>query len=166
MGRMRMAMAALLGAASLVVGGGAVASADQGESFFQFDSMTTVSGAALAPAVNDRGLIGGAKAWVITSGTGELDRDGHLHVSVVGLVIPVLNNTNPLTQFAAVVSCLTPRHGIVNLRTAPVPTGPAGNATIDTTVALPRGCHQPEVFVTSATGAWFARSNPEEEDED
>ena len=105
---------------------------------------------------------------MITSGTGELDHNGHLHVSVTGLVIPVAPffGTNPLTQFAAVVSCLTPHHGIVNVRTAPVATGPAGNATIDTTVALPRGCHQPEVFVTSAGGAWFARSNPEEEDGD
>ena len=168
MGRMRMAMAALLGAASLVVGGGAVASAHEGDTLFEFDSMTTVSGAALGPAVNDRGLVGGGKPWVITSGTGELDRDGHLHVSVTGLVIPVLpfNGTNPLTQFAAVVSCLTRKHGIVNLLTAPVATGPAGDATIDTTVALPRGCHQPEVFVTSAGGAWFAMSNLENDEED
>ena len=102
---------------------------------------------------------------MITSGTGELDHNGHLHVSVTGLVIPVapFNGTNPLTQFAAVVSCLTPKQGIVNLLTAPVATGPAGDATIDTTVALPRGCHQPEVFVTSAGGAWFAMSNPEED---
>jgi len=164
MGRLRMAMAALLGAASLVVGGGAVASADDGDSLFQFESMTPVTGSAVG-AVNDRGLTGGGKPWVITSGTGELDHNGHLHVSVTGLVIPVapFNGTNPLTQFAAVVSCLTPKQGIVNLLTAPVATGPAGDATIDTTVALPRGCHQPEVFVTSAGGAWFAMSNPEED---
>jgi hypothetical protein len=167
MGRLRMALAALLGAASLVVGGGAVASAHEGDSFLQFESMTPVTGSAVG-TVNDRGLTGGGKPWMITSGTGELDRDGRLHVSVTGLVIPVapFNGTNPLSQFAAVVSCLTPRHGIVNLLTAPVATNPAGNATIDTTVALPRGCHKPEVFVTSAGGAWFAMSNREEEEGD
>jgi hypothetical protein len=165
MGRTRMALAALLGAASLVVGGGAVASADEGDSFLQFTSMTPVTGSAVG-AVNDRGLTGGGKPWVITSGTGVLDHNGHLHVSVTGLVIPVapFSGTNPLGKFAAVVSCLTPDHGIVNVLTAPVATGPAGNATIDTTVALPRGCHQPEVFVTSAGGAWFAMSNAEDGD--
>jgi len=167
MGRLRMATAALLGAASLVVGGGAVASADEGDIFLQFTSMTPVTGSAVG-AVNDRGLTGGGKPWVITSGTGTLDHNGRLHVSVTGLVIPVapFSGTNPLGHFAAVVSCLTPDHGIVNLLTAPVATNPAGNATIDATVALPRGCHQPEVFVTSPGGAWFAMSNPSEENDD
>jgi hypothetical protein len=167
MGRFRTTIVALAGALSLVVGGAAVASADEGGTLLSFHSMTTVTGAAVG-AVNDRGITGGGKPWQITAGSGELDRNGHLHVSVTGLVIPVapFNGTNPLGQFAAIVSCETPHHGIVNILTAPVATSSVGNATIDTTVSLPHPCIRPIVFVTSAGGSWFAMSNRDEEDED
>jgi hypothetical protein len=163
MGRFRMAMAALLGAASLVVGGGAVASAHEGGlTLLEFDSMTPVTGSAVG-TVNDRGIVGGGFPWAITSGSGELDRFGELHVQVTGLVIPVAPffGINPVAKFGATVSCLTP-HGIVNIRTATVPATTTGDATIDATVALPNPCKDPIVFVTSPGGAWFAMSNPED----
>jgi hypothetical protein len=166
MGRLKMALVALAGAASLVVGGSSIVSAHEGGTLLEFDSMTAISGSAVG-AVNDRGITGGGKPWMITSGSGELDRNGHLHVSITGLVIPVapFNGTNPLPQFAAIVSCETP-HGVMNILTAPVATGPAGNATIDTQVNLPHPCKQPLVFVTSAGGAWFAMSNAGGDEED
>lgn len=166
MGRFKMALVALVGAMSLVVGGGAVVSAHEGGTLLEFDSMTPVTGSAVG-AVNDRGITGGGKPWAIKSGSGELDRKGHIHVNVRGLVIPVapFNGTNPVPQFALTVSCLTPS-GVVNVRTAPVNTDAKGNARFNTKVALPKACGQPIVFVTSTGGAWFAMSNAEEEQGD
>lgn len=164
MTRLRSALVALVGAASLVVGSAAVASAHQSPDLVSFDSMTPVTGSAVG-TVNDRGIVGGGKPWVITSGSGEVDRDGTVHVTVTGLVIPVLGNINPLPAFGATVSCVTP-HGIVNLRTGIAPATPAGNATIDGSVTLPHPCLNPIVFVTSPTGAWFAMSNVAVEEDD
>jgi hypothetical protein len=166
MGRLRTLLLAGLGAASLIAGGTAIASADEGGTLLTFHSMVGVT-QAQTTIDNNRGIPGGGKPWVITSGSGTLSRDGHLQVSVTGLVIPIepFNGTNPLTQFAAIVSCKTTGHGIDNILTAPVATGPSGDATFDTTVALPHPCIQPIVFVTSTTGAWFAES-VREEDED
>ena len=163
---MKVAVAALFAAASVMTGGTALAQDDSSQQnpILQFDSMTPVTGAAVG-TVNDRGIIGGGKPWVITSGSGEVDRDGSVHVSVSGLVIPVapFNGTNPVAAFGATVSCITP-HGIVNVRNGTAPASPAGDATIDGTVTLPHPCKDPILFVTSPGGAWFAMSNAEDEE--
>ena len=160
MTHVRSALVALLGAASLVVGSAVAASAHPSPDLVSFDSMTPVTGSAVG-TVNDRGIVGGGKPWVITSGSGEVDRDGTVHVTVTGLVIPVapFNGTNPVGAFGVTVSCITPQGGVLNLRTGTAPATPTGNATINGTVALPHACLNPEVFVTSPTGAWFAMSN-------
>lgn len=165
MGRWKKTLVAAAGALSLLIGGAGAASADEGGTLLRFTSMTPVTGPAVG-TVNDRGITGGGKPWEITSGSGTLTRDGHLDVTVTGLVIPVppFNGTNPLGHFAAIVSCRTPQRGVTNVLTAPVATGPAGDATIDAMVALPHPCIQPIVFVTSATGAWFAMSNRDGEE--
>ena len=164
MGRFRLLLMAVLGAVSLIAVGGSTASADESHFLLKFDSMTPVTGSAVGTP-NDRGIIGGGLPWAITFGKGELTRDGKLHVRVKGLVIPVppFNGTNPAAQFGATVSCLTP--GIVNVSAPSLfNTGPSGDATINTTVALPSNCMDPIVFVTSPGGAWFAMSNPEDDD--
>jgi hypothetical protein len=164
MGRFRALTAAVLGAASLFVGGASVASADEDGVLLSFHSMAGVTQDQTSIA-NDRGIVGGGKPWVITLGIGHLSSDGKLHVRVKGLVIPVapFNGTNPVAQFGVTVSCLTP--AIVNVRsTSLFDTGPAGNAVIDTTVDLPSNCMDPIVFVTSPGGAWFARSVPDDEE--
>jgi hypothetical protein len=166
----RRLLVAVLGAVSLVGAASAGVSAHEGGTLVEFDSMTgvTASGVNL---VNDRGIKAGGAPWVITSGTGEVDRQGNLHVEVTGLIIPILSPPrNPIGSFRATLSCLTP-HGVVNVTTGPAVTGPAGNATIDATVALPRPCKDPIVFVVngnaSTTGgfAWFAMSNAEEDED-
>lgn len=164
MGRFKTTLVGAAGALSLLIGSAGAASADEGGTLLTFTSMTPVTGPAVG-AVNARGITGGGKPWEITSGSGTLTRDGHLQVTVTGLVIPVtpFNGTNPLGHFAAIVSCRTQHGGVKNVLTAPVATGPAGNATIDATVPLPHPCIQPIVFVTSATGAWFAMSNHDPE---
>jgi len=156
----------LFGAASLLIGGASIVSAHSSHALLAFDSMKPVTGGAVG-TVNDRGITGGGKPWVITAGSGEVDRNGSVHVSVSGLVIPVapFNGTNPVAAFGATVSCVTP-HGVVNLRTGTAPASAAGDATIDGAVMLPNPCQDPILFVTSPGGAWFAMSNGDDSEAD
>jgi hypothetical protein len=160
----RSAVIGFVSALGLVIGATGVASAHEAHPLLRFTSMTTVTAAEVS-TTNDRGIVAGGKPWAITSGTGELDSDGTLHVSVTGLVIPLGPHTNPLLMFGATVSCITKHHKIVNIPAGTFPTGPAGDATIDATVSLPHPCTQAVVFVTSPTGAWFARSIALDDDE-
>jgi hypothetical protein len=170
MGHLRSILVAVVGAVSLVGAGSVSVLAHEGRSLVEFDSMTGVTAAGIN-VVNDRGITAGGKPWVITSGRGEVDRQGNVHVQVRGLVIPVapFNGTSPVKIFRATVSCLTP-HGVVNVTTGTFPTGSTGDATISGTVALPHPCKDPIVFVVNGTAsadgtfAWFAMSNGEDED--
>ena len=159
-------LVAAMGALSLAAVGSSTVLAHDDHRIVQFDSMTAVTGAAVGPAVNDRGLTGGGLPWVIASGRGSVSREGHVHVSVTGLVIPAKGNTNPLGSFKAIVSCITRHHVIVNVSSAAFPANTAGDSTINDTVALPRHCSHPILFVTSTSGAWFAMSNRGEDEED
>jgi hypothetical protein len=161
----RKLLVAAVSALSVVAAGGATVLAHEDHLILQFSSMTPVTGAAVG-AVNDRGLVGGGKAWAITSGSGSVSRDGHVMVTVTGLVIPELGNVNPVAKFKAIVSCVTQHHLIVNVSTALFDASGAGDSTIDDTVALPRHCGHALLFVTSPGGAWFAMSNPSEDEED
>ena len=158
-------LVAAIGALSLAAVAGATALADGDHVILQFHSMTPVTGAAVG-AVNDRGITGGGVPWAITSGSGMVTREGHVQVSVTGLVIPGRGNTNPVANFKAIVSCVTQHHVIVNVSTGLFPASTAGDSTIDDNVALPRHCSHPILFVTSPGGSWFAMSNRDEDDED
>ncbi len=157
-----------IGALSLLGAGTIGVPADEGGTVISFQSMTPVVGGAVG-TVNDRGLTGGSIPWRISSGTGTVDRDGHVSATVAGLVLAAgaLDGTNPIGTFAAVVSCRTTAQTIVNVRTAGFPADGAGNSTISGTVDLPHPCTTPEVFVggliTTPTGQvifrWFAVSN-------
>ena len=115
-----------------------------------------------------RGVPGGGLPWEIGDANASLRADGRLHVDVEGLVLarrapvpPALQGTNPITDFKAIVSCLTTSGGAaatVNVETGLVPASSTGDAEIDTSVALPSPCFAPIVCVTSPTGAWFAVS--------
>jgi hypothetical protein len=159
-------LVAAMGALSLAAVGSATVLAHDDHRILQFDSMTAVTGAAVGPAVNDRGLTGGGLPWVISTGSGSVTRDGHVQVSVTGLVIPSKGNINPLGSFKAIVSCVTQHHVIVNVSTAAFAANMAGDSTINDTVALPRHCSHPILFVTSTGSAWFAMSNRGDDEED
>jgi hypothetical protein len=153
-----------IGAVSLVGAASVSTAAHGGGTLIEFDSMTPVTGAAVG-TMNDRGITGGGKAWVIRSGRGEVDRLGNVEVKVTGLVIPALGGINPIASFKATVSCLT-SHGVVNVSTALFAASMTGNSTIEGRVVLPHPCKAPEVFVGNAAGAWFAMSSSEEDGED
>jgi len=171
MGLLRRLLVGALGSLTLVGVGTIGVAAHEGGTLVEFHSMTPVTGSAVG-VVNDRGIKGGGLPWVITSGRGEVDREGHLSVTVKGLIIvvPPVSGKNPVATFSATVSCLTPK-GIVNVTTGSFPASTTGDATINTKVVLPRRCHDPEVFVgttnaTTGAFAWFAESNVNFEERD
>jgi hypothetical protein len=115
-----------------------------------------------------RGVNGGGEPWTIGHGDGTLRADGQLEINVAGLVLandPSVPQgqagTNPSSTFLAIVSCQSvdssgaPKE--VNVKTDPVPATPTGDARFQTTVALPKPCLAPVVFVANgSSGAWFA----------
>jgi hypothetical protein len=135
----------------------------------KFSTMTPVTGPYVGPANPIRGVPGGGLPWILTAGTGSLKRDGHLLVTVRGLVLadqpsvpPALRGTNPFPDFRALVSCQSIGAGntavITNVSTGNFKADPAGDSKIDATVNLPKPCIAPIVFVTGPTGfgVWFA----------
>jgi hypothetical protein len=134
-----------------------------------FGRMTPVHGQYVGPANPVRGIPGAGLPWVLSAGSGSLDRDGHLLVRVRGLVLasqpdvpPALRGTNPFPAFRAVVSCQGIGPGdtatVTNVSTGDFETSTSGDLEIDARVSLPRPCIAPVVFITgpSGVGLWFA----------
>lgn len=169
MGYLRRLLVAGIGAVTLA-GASAVGVGASESTLIGFDSMTGVSPAGVK-VTNDRGITAGGLPWVITSGTGHVDRQGNVSVKVSGLIIPKPPlGFNPAPSFRVTVSCLTP-DGPMNVTTDPAtPTDKSGDATITGQVALPHPCKDPIVFVVNGTAspsggfAWFAMSNAEDGD--
>jgi hypothetical protein len=164
MGYLRRLLVGGIGALTLV-GAGTVAVGASESRLIEFNSMTGVAVGG-TNVQNDRGIFSGGAPWVISSGTGTVDRQGHLSVQVTGLIIPILNPPrNPIGAFSATVSCITP-DGVMNVTTGPFPASTTGDSTINETVDLPHPCKNPEVFVglTKADGTfvWFAHSNTDD----
>ena len=165
----RRLLVAAIGAFSLVGGTAVSVGAHEGGTLVEFDSMTGVSAAeAAAQQANDRGILPGGAPWVITSGSGQVDREGRLSVQVTGLIIPTqVPPHNPVMAFSATVSCITKHDRVVNVTTGPFAASAAGDSTIKATVALAHPCKNPEVFVgltrTNGQFVWFAHSNVEDE---
>lgn len=132
----------------------------------EFDTMvgTTVGLTGAQSQGPLRGVNGGGLPWTLTSAHGELKASGKLEIEVVGLVLAAGANTgsNPSAVFRALVSCVKSDGSVQNILTDafPATTGPAssggGNATIETTMALPQPCLAPIIFVTNNGGSWFA----------
>jgi hypothetical protein len=111
-----------------------------------------------------REIRGGGAPWVLDKGEVELRADGSLKIKVEGLIVPRAGR-NPAAFFRAIVSCLSKDVAgnaiIVNVATtngAEVMIGDSdnGDARIRERLDLPTPCVAPIVFVTSATGSWFA----------
>lgn len=115
-----------------------------------------------------RGVDAGGLPWVVDDAEVKLDGDGKLkvEVEVEGLVIaddesvPAdLRETNPVPEFRAILSCLTPDgsvHQTENIRTATFPASEDGNAEIEDTLDLPRcvlGSHRLRGWAGGDTGA-------------
>lgn len=135
---------------------------DDDATILEFKRMAPVTGPFVGAANPIRGVPGGGIPWKIAEGRGELSDDGHLEVSVRGLVLAAGPNAgiNPITSFRAIVSCLSidamGNPTTVNQMTGTFPASATGDAEIEARVSLPHPCIAPIVFVTSPTGAWFA----------
>jgi len=120
-----------------------------------------------------RGVRGDELPWMVSSASGSLTTDGHLMISVRGLVFtrdpevpPELQGINDETSFRALVSCLTDegkgRVSTVNITTGGFPATRSGDSDINTTVALPPSCVAPIIFVLSGSeDKWFAVTGAE-----
>ena len=108
-----------------------------------------------------RDITGSGAPWVISDASGELRANGHLEISVQGLVLAT-TGSNPSPTFRGLVSCVKSDGTFDNILAAPFPatTGPAsaggGNSEIVADITLPQPCIAPIIFVTSGTGNWFA----------
>jgi hypothetical protein len=136
-----------------------------GGTILEFGAMATVTEPLTGSAHPVRGLNGGGLPWELAGGRGELRADRRLEVDVRGLVLarrdpvpPPVQGTNPAPEFRGAVNCLTPAAPDAGetVLTAPVAASPEGTARIEARLTLPEPCIAPIVFVTSASGAWFA----------
>lgn len=146
--------------------GGSVSGASaKGPKVLSFDSMVGVTdgltGDKSLPVM--RNIRGGGIPWIIGDASGQLRANGHLEISVQGLVLAT-TGSNPSPFFRGMVSCVNGDGTIaapVVTQQFPATTGPAslggGNAEIEADLTLPQPCIAPIVFVTNGTGtAWFA----------
>src|SRR3954452_19275870 len=162
---MRKLAAAATAALIALLAATGIASGSGGNDVLKWKVMAPVDGPVVGTGNPVRGLAGGGLPWQIDKARGELRSDGRLEVRVEGLVLarkaPVPANvqgTNPVPQFRAIVSCLTPAEPVngENVATDPFPASPDGDARFEGKIALPASCVAPIVFVTSHTNAWFA----------
>src|SRR5215211_9530727 len=106
--------------------GGSVSSATaKGPKVLKFNSMVGVP-AGLTGAQSQaplRGINGGGIAWAVGETSGELRADGHLEISVQGLVLAAGANTgsNPSPVFRGLVSCVSSDGSVQNILTDPFP---------------------------------------------
>lgn len=148
------------------LGGSVPTAAAKGPKIFKFDTMVGVPAGLTGTQSQGplRGINGGGIPWTVAEASGQLRANGHLEITVVGLVLATGANagSNPSATFRGLVSCVTSTGTFENILTDPFPatTGPAalggGNATIEADLSIPQPCIAPIIFVTSAGGNWFA----------
>ena len=135
----------------------------KGPKILKFDAMVGVPAGltGIKSQVPLRGISGGGVPWTIAEASGQLRANGHLEITVQGLVL-ASTGSNPSATFRGLVSCVGSDGSFQNIRTDPFPatTGLAsaggGNAKIEADLTLPQPCIAPIIFVTSAAGNWFA----------
>ncbi len=161
--RRSLSIATILALLGLMLGMQAAVTADT-QVILRFESMVGVPTALTGTQAPIRGVNGGGIAWTLRSAEGRLLQGGDLRIKVRGLVLAAGTSigSNPAASFRGLVSCLGSDGTITNVMTDPFPatTGPAsaggGNAVIHAVLTLPHPCIAPIIFVTSATGSWFA----------
>ena len=137
--------------------------AAKGPKILKFDTMVGIPAGLTRDLSNAplRGINGGGVPWTIADGSGELRANGHLEISVQGLVLAT-TGSNPVGTFRGLVSCVKSDGTFDNILTGPFPatmglaSAGGGNAEIVADVALPQPCIAPIIFVTSGGGNWFA----------
>jgi len=168
--------------ACLAVGGApfigvSAAGGSKAKDLLTFRTMYGVDGPFVGAANPIREVIGDELPWAIEKSIrGKLETDGHLKITVRGLVFkdelsvpPDLRGKNDEEQFRGLVSCLTEEGEEVvtkNVVTQGFPATEAGNAVIDAQIELPNPCIAPLVMVLAGSEEkWFAVTGFEAEAE-
>ena len=156
-------LSALMVLSTFFVGTVSTAAA-KGPKILKFDTMVGIplsltGGNSAGPL---RGINGGGAPWAIADASGELRANGHLEITVQGLVLAT-TGSNPSAFFRGLVSCVKSDGSFQNILTGqfPATTGLAsaggGNAEIVADLSLPQPCIAPIIFVTNGAGTgWFA----------
>ena len=160
----------LFGAGAVVtaVGSGTATATgrDGGGPLFEFTTMVGNQGPFVGEAGAIREVPAGGLPWVVDEAEAKFDGD-RLTVEVEGLVLDPddervpddLAGTNPVSEFKAILSCLTfqdETRTTINTPTDTVSASEQGDAEIEAELDLPDPCYAPIVFVTSPGGSWFA----------
>src|SRR5690242_18230771 len=102
-------------------GGSVPGAAAKGPKILQFDTMVGVPPGLTGTQSQAqlRGISGGGLPWILTDASGQLRANGHLEVTVQGLVLAAGANagTNPITTFRALVSCIRSDGTVANILT-------------------------------------------------
>jgi hypothetical protein len=124
-------------------------------------SMYGVDGPLLGADNAIRGVVGDEAPWEVDRARGFLSTDGHLVISVRGLVFkddplspPDQIGKNDEAQFRGLVSCLTEQGDSIvtaNVVTAGFPADTAGNSLINARLELPNPCIAPIVMVLAGS---------------
>lgn len=144
----------------------------QGKVILAFSTMVGVDGA-LVGSDAIRGVEGDELPWEVGSASGFLTTEGHLHVSVRGLVFPKddpdvpedLRGINDEPEFRALVSVIGEDGSVKNLVTGGFHASRTGDAEINAKVGLPSYSFAPIVFILAASeDKWFAVTGSEAEE--
>jgi hypothetical protein len=156
----------LLACFLLVTAASAKRGADDALNLFEFNRLTAVVPPFTGAANPIRGIGGGGAPWKITAGNAEMKSTGKIEVNVSGLVL-VSNGTNPIANFAIILSCQSKdaagAPSVVNLVAGTTPATTTGDAVFEGTVTPPSPCIAPIVFVAipataTAPARWLAVS--------
>jgi hypothetical protein len=132
-----------------------------------FGSLYGVDGPFLNVPYPANGVAGDEAAWIVGPSAGSLTTDGHLKISVRGLIFAD-GRPNDEATFRALVTCVTDDG--TNIGTASVlspgfPASPAGNSNIDAHLRLPNPCIDPIVMILAGSeDKWFAVNGFEAEE--
>jgi hypothetical protein len=141
----------LVGAGSLALAVGA--SANRATSA----SQRPVFRSSLAPCIAGGPTIHGVgpclDSWSLEKGSVRLGQGGSFELEVEGLVITATGTTAPVTGISAALFCGADSNTTPAATTGVVPLSTDGDASIETTVALPSTCLAPIVVVNFAKGS-------------
>jgi hypothetical protein len=136
------------------------------DELFEFNRLAAVVPPFTGATNPIRGIGGAGAPWQIASGRAELKGNGEIEVRVEGLVL-VANGTNPIQNFAIILSCQSidavGAPSVTNLVAGSTPATTTGDARFEGTVNPPSPCFAPIVFVaipatTTAPARWLAIS--------
>jgi hypothetical protein len=150
----------LLACFLLVTVAAAKRGADDALNLFEFNRLAAVVPPFTGAANPIRGIGGAGAPWKIAAGNAEMKTTGKIEVNVSGLVL-VSNGTNPIANFAIILSCQSKdavgAPTVVNLVAGTTPATTTGDAVFEGTVTPPSPCIAPIVFVAIPAGAAPAR---------